>query len=242
MSKLVKRDKSRRLIKGLLLKCVDGKWTDGDGLTPSAEMLVIGTTRGLQCWGREQDLLDEIPEEPDKPLPDVDALNAQIPEEEWGLGLNGKPRPPWSFNWIAYLIDPLTAGTFTFINSTWGAQLAVERLEERMENMRVLRGANVRPIVRLENREMTIKRLGGAVKLRPEFTIIDWRDLGVGINQNATPQIEHKAETVTEPPPEHKKKAKATVGKPVKPVTISEEIDDGLPDDLAPPNNILKAG
>jgi hypothetical protein len=224
MSKLVKRDKPR-LIQGILLKCVDGKWTDGDGLTPPTEMLVIGTTRGLQCWGREQDLLDEISEEPDKPLPDVDALNAQIPEEEWGLGLDGKPRPPWVFNWVAYLLDPVTAGAYTFLNSTWGAQLAVERLEDRMKWMRALRGPNVRPIVQLENREMKIKRLGGAVKLRPELTIIDWRDLDVDINQSAAPQIEHKTEAAAEPAPK-----KVKVGRPVKPTTIAEEIDDGIPD------------
>jgi hypothetical protein len=229
MSKLVKGNKSRRLIQGILLKCVDGKWTDGDGLTPPAEMLVIGTTHALQCWGKDNELLDWEIEEPNKPLPDVEALNAQIPEEEWSLGLDGKPRPPWAFNWVAYLLDPVTAGTYTFINSTWGAQRAVERVEERMTWMKALRGADVRPLVKLENREMKIKRLGGAVKLRPEFTIIDWRDLGVGIQQTVTPQIEHKAETVAKPAAESAPK-KVMVGKSVKPVTIQEELNDDLPD------------
>jgi hypothetical protein len=47
---------------------------------------------------------------------------------------------------------------------------------------------------------------------------------------------------VTEPPPEHKKKAKAAVGTPVKPTTLAEELNDDLPDDLKAPTNILKAG
>jgi hypothetical protein len=225
MNKLVKRDKPR-LIQGILLKCVDGKWTDGDGLTPPAEMLVIGITHALQCWGKDNEPLDWEIEEPDKPLPDPDALNSQIPEAEWGVDLNGRPRPPWAFNWVVYLLDPATATTYTYLNSTWGAQLAVERLEDRTKWMKALRGADVRSIVKLDSRPMKIKRLGGAVKLRPEFTILDWRALDVGISQTATPRLEHKAETAAEPAPK-----KVKVGKPpVKPTTIAEEIDDGIPD------------
>jgi hypothetical protein len=58
-------------------------------------------------------------------------------------------------------------------------------------------------------------------------------------------QIEHKPEP-TPAPPEKKPKPtspkKKEVGKPVKPVTVSEEIDDGLPGDLAPPTNPRRAG
>jgi hypothetical protein len=225
MSTVVKRDKPR-LIQGVLLKCVDGRWIDGDGLTPPTEMLVIGITHALQCWGKEQDLLDFIIEQPDEPLPDHEALNAQIPEEEWGTGFDGKPRAPWQFNWVVYLLNCEDAGTFTFINSTRGAQIATERLEDRIKWMRTLRGNDVTPIVRLESRPMKTG-FAGVVKQRPEFTIIEWRDLNV---KHAAPQIEHKAETAAEPAPEHKKKAKATVGKPVKPTTLAEEIDDGIPD------------
>jgi hypothetical protein len=239
MNKLVKRDKPR-LIQGILLKCVDGVWIDRDGLTPPSEMLVIGTTRGLQCWGREQDLLDEIPETSDEPLPDLDALNAQIPEDEWGPGLDGKPRPPWTFNWIVYLLDPATASTYTFINRTWGAQQAVEQLEDRIKWMRTLRGNAVAPIVQLDRRPMKIKRLGGAVKMRPEFTVVDWRDLSGDQKPAQLPPPDDKdpAGAAAKPPAEKQKK----VGKPVKPVTIQEELNDDLPDDLAPPKNILRAG
>jgi hypothetical protein len=128
MNTIIKREKPR-LIQGVILKCTDGRWLDGDGLIPPAEMLVIGLTHALQCWGKDKDLLDTIIEQPDEPLPDVEALNAQIPEEEWGVGFDNKPRAPWQFNWVVYLLDCETAGTFTFINSTRGAQIATERLE-----------------------------------------------------------------------------------------------------------------
>jgi len=236
MNQVAKRDKPR-LIQGVILKCIDGRWTDGDGLTPPSEMLVIGITHALQCWGKEQDLLDTIIEQPDQPLPDPEALNAQIPEEEWGLGLDNKPRPPWAYNWVVYLLDIGSAGTYTFINSTRGAQFAVERLEDKMKWMRVLRGNDVTPIVRLESRPM---KTSFGQKMRPEFTVVEWRDLSV---EHAAPQIEHKSEAVAEPASTTpKKKEKPTVGKPVKPTTIQEEIDDDLPDNLKAPPNILKAG
>jgi hypothetical protein len=225
MNTIVTREKPR-LIQGVILKCVDGRWLDGDGLTPPGEMLVIGLTHALQCWGKDKDVLDTIIEQPGEELPDIDALNAQIPQEEWGEGFDGKPRPPWQFNWVVYLLDVTSASTYTFLNSTTGACIAVERLEDRLKWMRTLRGNDVAPIVRLESRPMKT-RVAGVVKQRPEFTVIEWRDLNV---KPAAPQIEHKAETAAEPAPEHKKKAKATVGKPVKPVTIQEELNDDLPD------------
>jgi hypothetical protein len=235
MNTVVKRDKPR-LIQGVILKCVDGRWLDGDGLIPPSEMLVIGITHALQCWGKDKDLLDTILEQPNEELPDVDALNAQIPEEEWGLSLDGKPRPPWQFNYVVYLLDPASASTYTFLNSTTGARIAVERLEDKVKWMRTLRGNDVAAIVRLESRPMKTS-FAGVIKQRPEFAVIEWRDLST---KHTVPQIEHKpeAEAVAESTPK-----KVKVGKPVKPTTIAEEIDDDLPDDLkAPPKNILKAG
>ena len=147
----VSKPKKTRLIKGVLLKCVDGAWRDGEGCVPSGALIAVGLTHGLQCW-KDQDLLDEISEE-DGPLPDVDELNALVPKAEWGLGLNDKPRPPWQFNWVVYLFNPETADAYTYLNSTRGAQIAYERLETKFAMMRRLRG-NVVPIVRLDNRPM----------------------------------------------------------------------------------------
>jgi hypothetical protein len=220
MNQVAKQNKPR-LIQGVILKCTDGRWLDGDGLVPPCEMLVIGITHALQCWGKDKDLLDTIIEEPGEELPDVDTLNCQIPEEEWGEGFDGKPRAPWRFNWVVYLLAIESASTYTFINSTAGARIATERLEDRIKWMRTLRGNDVAPIVRLESRPMKTS-YAGVMKQRPEFTVIEWRDLSV---KHAAPQIEHKAETAAEPAPK-----KVKVGKPVKPTTIQEELNDDLPD------------
>jgi len=248
MNTVVKREKPR-LIQGVLLKCVDGRWTDGDGLTPPTNLVVIGVDRALRCWGADHELLDYEIERLGEPLPDVDDLNGQIPKEEWTTGLDGEPRPPWERCVRALLLDPEKASVFTFINSTVGARIAVERLEDRIKWMRALRGADVVAIVQLDSRPM---KTSFGQKMRPEFTIGAWREFSA---RHAFPQIEHqKAETealgarlqdantegqnragfrdgvVEDTLKAPEKKAKATIGKPVKPVTLSEEMDDGIPD------------
>jgi hypothetical protein len=243
MNDAVKRNKPR-LIQGLLLKCVDGRWKDGDGLTPTCEMLAVATGRGVQCW-KDKELLDEIVELPDEPLPDVDNLNSQIPRKEWGLGLDGQPRPPWALYWVAYLLDLESGQRYTFLNSTTGARIAVERLEDRMEVQRALRGPGVRPIVKLDARPM---KTAFGQKMRPDFPIVEWRDFGgdggtllriPGRGGSGGGLIELKPEPVPAPSTPTKSKK---VGEPVKPVSIQEELDDDLPDNLKAPTNILKAG
>jgi hypothetical protein len=220
------------------LKCIDGRWMDGDELPVPSEMLVTGTAHGLQAW-KNNELIGELLDRPGKRWTKYDAeeLNAKICVEEWGVDQNGQPQAPWKETWAVYLVDTVGATEYTFANSTRGQQIAVERLERRMEITQALKGANVRPRVKLESRPMLIKRLG-ITKQRPELTVIEWIDLtGDGeilLGRKPGPlQIEHKPELTLAPAPPEKKK----VGKPLKPVSIAEEIDDGLPGDLAPPKS-----
>jgi hypothetical protein len=222
MSKQVaKKQDKPRLIQGVILKCVDGHWADSDGLTPSSELLVLGTTRALQCW-KDKEVLDEIIERPGEPLPDVDELNEQIPQDEWENGLDGNPRPPWQLNYVAYLLDPKSADMYTFLNSTVGARIAVERLNNKLQWMRALRGENVAPIIKLDSRPM---KTSFGVKMRPEFTILDWREFDVRIGITPTPmkQIESK------PIQSNDNKPNTTIGKPVKPPSGKEATDDDIP-------------
>jgi hypothetical protein len=227
MTEISKQEKPR-VIQGVILKCVDGRWEDKDGLTPPDTLLAMGTARCVQCW-KEQQPIDTIVETADEPLLDVDDLNAQIPVEGWEKGLDGKPRPPWQVQFIVYLIDPVSGSTWTFINSTMGARIAYERLTDKFRWMRRLRGNSIAPVVKLDARPM---KTAFGQKMRPEFTVVEWRDLGSG--QTSTLQIEHQAEPMTEvarapaaaAPPEQQKKK---VGKPLKPITLTEELDDDLP-------------
>jgi len=226
MNKSLKHVK-RRLMQGVKAKCVDGRWSDGDGLPMPPVVLVAGMHRVAQCW-KDGQVLDEYWED-DGPLPDIDDLNSQIPQTEWELGLNNKPRPPWSLFFVVYLVNPETADTYTFVNNSVGAKIAFERLETKFGMMRRLRGHAVCPLVRLENRPMKIASLG-ITKLRPEFTAFDWRDLGNGGDAQTAqlpPPTDNNPDGAAAKPPAEKKKA--TVGKPVKPVTQQEELDDECP-------------
>jgi hypothetical protein len=211
MSTLPIRD-TPRVIKGVILKFVDGRWNDSDGLAPP-NMLKVP--------------VDTVVERPGEPLPDVDALNEQIPRKDWDLGLDGQPRPPWQLNYVVYLINPETADTFTYLNSTTGARIAVERLQEKFELMRRMRGSNVVPIVKLDARPMKTKF---GTKMRPEFVVDEWREIGPA--SEAMAQIEapktntpaSNAQTAATQPAK-----KATAGKPVKPVTSKDEIENEVP-------------
>jgi hypothetical protein len=205
-------DTSKRVIQGEIVRCVDGRWSTRDGVefTPKTQMLALGTTQAVQCW-QDRMPVDTIVAMPGEDLPDVAELNAKVPESEWEPGIDGKPRPPWVLQYIAYLLHPTNASLYTFINSTTGARIAVERLQDRVKWMRAMRGDNVVPLVELSTRAM---KTSFGTKQRPEFAVVEWRALGGGtslVEQTAAPAIEHKP------------------GKPVKPVTISEEMNDALP-------------
>src|SRR5262249_9688625 len=246
----------KRLLQSTKAKCVDGNWS-ADGLPLPDALLVVGFTRGLQCW-KDGELLDEL-DERDGELPDVDELNSQIPQEEWATGLNGQPEPPWRIVYVVYLVDPETAELFTWINSGYFAMLAYEELTERIKRMTRLRGSGVTEIVKPDRRPQRIKKLN-ITKQRPHFAHIEWRDLGEREKQPAqlppptdkdpagaaAPIEKEKKETDDKSPPREdspsnrpataaaakapaEKKKKVTVGKPVQPPTAAEELNDEIP-------------
>jgi hypothetical protein len=169
------------------------------------QFFVFGVTKGLQRWEDER-VVDEIKKTPGEPLPDVEALNAQVPQDQWEEGISGK-RPPWQLNDVVYLLSVQDATKFTFINSTVGARIAAARLLDRVDSMQMMKGPNVIPIVTLGSRPM---KTAFGQKLRPHFEIVDWRDLGPAtpaLPQAPTPQL----------------------GKPVSESTVSEKLSDGIP-------------
>jgi hypothetical protein len=196
----------KRVIHGVLVRCNDGVWQDRDGIPvpPGTKLLVVGVTRVIQCW-QDQEPTDTIFEEPGEDLPDVDELNAAIPQSEWELGFDGQPKAPWQLQQVVYMIDVSDAQKFTFASGTIGARIAAENLKDRMLSMKILRGADVVPLVELTNKPMKT-RYGS--KLRPDFRVVDWRELSEG---SAPKQVEHKP-----------------AGKPVSEPTREEELRDSI--------------
>jgi hypothetical protein len=201
-------DTSERLIHGSLLKCTDGRWaTSDDPDMTGRQLLALTTAKAIQRW-RSQEPIETIVDD-GAGLPDIGELNEAIPRSEWEPGLDGQPRPPWQRQYVVYLLRASDASIFTFANGTIGARIAWERLVDRVSWMRALRGVNVFPLVTLDCK--TMKTQFGT-KLRPEFAIADWRDLGGGGN----PAI---GGGVSAP----------MIGKPAKTPTAAEELDDDIP-------------
>src|SRR5262249_4126696 len=176
---------SDQAIKGPILKCVDARWSvrDGTELRDGEPFLCTGTAQGNQRF--IDNMSELIMKQRGKPLADVDELNEQIPQDEWGDGLDGKPRPPWQRVYLVYLIRLHDASMFTFISGTSGARIAFNKLANQVYNMRVLRGANVAPILKLSAKPMKTKF---GVKMRPDFEIVEFREIGGG--GQSVPQIE----------------------------------------------------
>jgi hypothetical protein len=229
---------SGRVIKGQLLRWNETNgWLDRDGLRPPEIMLAIALSEALQCWkGRKP--VETITA---KPLPDVNMLNESVPEDEWEAGLDGKPKPPWVHQFIVYLIDPASDGTYTYMNSTTGARIACDQLREKVITMRALRGTRVVPVVRLTHRPM--KTFVG-MKHRPEFEVLDWRQLGGdGGGELTSPKSAQltgpSTTTKVAPEPEHsanktsksESAAKETLAsmQEVSRPTASEELRDEIP-------------
>jgi hypothetical protein len=203
----------KRLIRGDLIKIVDGRASIRDGTPVPDVLLVAGIFKAAQRW-QAHALVDVRVETPETPLPDVDDLNNAVPSTEWEIGLDGAPTPPWRAVWGLYFIDPKDASPFTWLAGSIGGRIAHERINERIAAMKMFRGQNVAPIVKVTNRSMKTKF---GTRLRPEFEIVRWVELAGG-NVNAAPAIENKPAAT--PAPELK-----TVG----PVTTREAINDPIP-------------
>jgi hypothetical protein len=224
----------------------ESNWTDRDDLPiPPTPKLVIGMRRIVRRWFDHKPI--DITEQP---LPDVDSLNAAIPKP-WPPGLNGQEEPPYAVHFVVQFCDPQTGQLYTFVNKTFGSKLAYEQLEEQIAVMCALRGANVVPVVLLDQAPMKTRNFG--VKTRPYFKVLDFKvPPGSGADgeqlmpQSPTPPLSGatgaaapapKSDTraapavASSPSPVSETKAASTLDqmKSAKPVTVGEMINDELP-------------
>jgi len=216
----------------------NNSWLDRDGLPPPKPLLVVAIDEALQKWKDNKPELIR-----DKPLPDVDELNATIPQSEWETGIDNKPRPPWARIVIVILVNPTTAEIYNYSSPTTGARMAYDQLNEQVFTMRALRGIRVMPVVVLS--EKPFKTAFGMRK-RPHFEIIGWKTPGGDDGKAIPPKPDMpqlSAPTVAAPEPAPKPEPSPTPNQPqpktadetlaamsdVKPVTVGEVIDDVIP-------------
>jgi hypothetical protein len=167
-------DEDDRVIQGTLIKNTDGRWLDRDGNTlQQLRLLALKSCTIIQRW-QDKKPVATIFQQPGHSLPDVDDLNAEIPQSEWELGVDDQPRPPWQLQRVLYLLNEETAERYTYASGTIGGRIAVDALSTRIRDMRALRGSAVVPVVELACKPMKT-RFGS--KQRPEFSIVGWREL-----------------------------------------------------------------
>jgi hypothetical protein len=196
---------------GPIEKFVDGDWTVGGVPSdPKRRLIAVHTETWLRRWKKDVGVIDEIK---DKPLPDLDALNASIPQTEWELDpFTGKPRPPYERAHRVDFLD-LDCGTHsTFVAATKGAAKAVSLLKDQVRWMRKMRGANVVPQVTLS--WAPFKTQFG-MKKRPDLKVAGWFDLSGGTPAAVQAQAPKALPPVTPTP--------------VKAPSVDEDMSDSIP-------------
>ena len=158
-------------------------------------------------------------------------------------------RGPWQAQQIVYLLDPTSMSQYHWPDGTVGGGIAIREAVDSIKAMRRFR-PGAAPVVELSSKFMNTK-FGG--RQRPHFEIHNWVSLpgdesqpaalpAPPPNSTAAPIIVAKAEPATElakpaTPAATKKKPTKRIGtldvaepiKPIKPVTLREELDDEIP-------------
>jgi hypothetical protein len=180
---------NERIIRGTFLKFSDWRWLkgkEGIELEDGARLVALGTAAAWVKWlgGKPAEYRMR---EPGKLLPERDTLG-DLDKSQWEMGPDGvTPRDPWQSTRFVYLVDPETAGAFTFSTSSWGGRNAVSDLGDQIQRMRFARPGAV-PIVELRAAEMKTKF---GRKSKPLFRVVGWKHSGA--EPPAAPAIENKS-------------------------------------------------
>jgi hypothetical protein len=199
----------KSIIRGIKLKFTNNaEWltATGEVIAPDREFLVIEIIRVTQKW------VDGMAAEtrilaPDEPFPDIEQWNAEAPRSEWREAF-GRSVGPWQNSYVVYLLDPRTMAGFTFPTSTSGGFRAIQELKDSTRRARMLRGANVFPLVTLDDVFMPTQ-FGG--RRRPCFKIKKFVALGGAAGSiaadDAPKKLEHQHERDDRAAPESSPRA-----------------------------------
>jgi hypothetical protein len=167
---------SGRVIQGMLVKFTnEAKWEgSGEELSSDLELIAIDVARVVQKWKGGQPI-ETISLASGQKFPDVEKLNAEVPQSEWEKGPSGELRGPWQAQHICYLLDPKTMDRYSWPTGTVGGAIAIRDLVDKVKWMRRFRGANVYAVVMLSDVFMNT-RFGG--RQRPHLEIQRWVTLG----------------------------------------------------------------
>jgi hypothetical protein len=242
----------------ITLKFVDPNWiARGDQIVTGLIVVLMALDRVVQKQGLDEDgrwcILETRQVAPGLPFPSLEELNAKVPRTEYVRDFNKNLVPPWMKTTVARFTDPEGLDQYCWYANmaTTGSAICISEIHGKVKMMRQFRGSRANPVVRLESRSMPTRF--GTVRQRPFMAIERFIDLGSGQEQAVLPKPQQPAiEATVEPaaalepvtienPPEKPKaaaktkavKAKAkgfvSIGDPVEPLSLKEEMNDTLP-------------
>jgi hypothetical protein len=221
---------TNRVIQGQIVKFTnEATWVtrDGEELPGTVELIAFNVIRVVQKWGDGQPIETRVLE-PGEKFPNLEELNANVPQTEWRDGPDGKLHGPWQAQYLVYLFNPDTDERFTYATGTIGGGIAVRDLVDRVSWKRSLRGEQVYAVVSPSAAPM-ITRYG--TRRRPHFVIKRW----VGLSSDRAPPPtespalsgQQTADLTTKAATDNANKKSAGLNE-VKRPSISEEIDDEI--------------
>ncbi len=210
-----------RVIQGEKWKfTADGNWVNDsdEEISPEREVTVVEIARVVQKW------VDNIPVEtifvpPGEKIPNIEKLNETCPKSEWNEDLNGKPKGPYQFQYVVYMIDQ-DMGKITYPTGTTGGHICVSEFRDKVVNTRKFRGERVYPVVTPSHAWMNTK-FGG--RNRPAFVIKRWICFG---GSGGTAALEESASASRLSQPKTKQVPKET--RIVPEVSVNEEMNDDI--------------
>jgi hypothetical protein len=171
--------------------------TAGEIITANREFYLIGLIKMMQKFVGKK-LITSFVVPPHDPLPDLDKMNAEAPQEEWGVSpFNGKPQGPWSYILALKLRDFDTLDRYVFITNSTGGGIAVGDLTDKIKWVRGLKGQNTTAVVICEPGVRFKSGYNPQGVLRPSFRIVKYARL---IGEENNPALLSAPETVTVEP------------------------------------------
>ena len=209
-----------------ILKFVSGDFVtrEGEVVGSEREFISLGLVKAVQKFVGHR-LIDTIIVAPEDKFPDLEDMNNKAPREEWGTDFNGNLQGPWTRILVMKLLDARTMDRFAFVTSSVGGSIAIGDLSDKTKLMRRLRSPNASPIVACHSALMKSRFNPHGIR-RPDFRVVRWIDLGGGDGgglpkpEPMKPLPAPEAATIGKP---------VTLGTPITPPTLKEEVEDNMP-------------
>jgi hypothetical protein len=164
-------DYADNVLRGELIKCVDGHWSfgrDGTPLKADTRLVALGTVAAWVKWEEGKPTQYRV-RKPGEQLLDRAELG-DTDETRWETGPDDNPRDPWQSTRFVHFVDPATAAALTFSTSSWSGRNAVIALGDQITRMRVARpGAS--PVVEFTSAPLQTKF---GRKMKPVLKVVGW--------------------------------------------------------------------